>query len=153
MALVSTFRILPCVATNSRNRHPFWVRVQSSGGNLDPTVLSSDSIAVNGISSVVDREKNRAPIYRGLGGKKKSEALVAGENVNLKSRVKKKRAKDVDLEVLWDDGYGTKTVKDYLDGTKEMIRPDGGPPRWFCPVDCGQPLRDFPILLFLPGNC
>jgi hypothetical protein len=57
-----------------------------------------------------------------------------------------------DLEPLWDDGYGTKTIKDYFDGAKEMIRPDGGPPRWFCPIECGQPLKSSPTLLFLPGN-
>ncbi|KAI8032564.1 Acyltransferase-like protein [Camellia lanceoleosa] len=44
------------------------------------------------------------------------------------------------------------TVKDYLDNAKEIIKPDGGPPRWFCPVECGCPLKDLPILLFLPGN-
>jgi hypothetical protein len=57
-----------------------------------------------------------------------------------------------DLELLWDDGHGTKTVKDYLDGAKEIIKPDGGPPRWFCPAECGKPLKDSPVLLFLPGN-
>ncbi|KAL3573591.1 hypothetical protein D5086_024204 [Populus alba] len=57
-----------------------------------------------------------------------------------------------DLESLWDDGYGTKTVKDYFDGAKEMIRPDGGPPPWFCPIECRQPLKSSPTLLFLPGN-
>lgn len=56
-----------------------------------------------------------------------------------------------ELEVLWDDGYGTKTVKDYLIAAEEMIKPDGGPPRWFCPVECGQPINDSPLLLFLPG--
>ncbi|KAJ6974486.1 hypothetical protein NC653_030551 [Populus alba x Populus x berolinensis] len=58
-----------------------------------------------------------------------------------------------DLESLWDDGYGTKTVKDYFDGAKEMIRPDGGPPPWFCPIECRQPLKSSPTLLFLPGVC
>ena len=59
---------------------------------------------------------------------------------------------DEHLEVLWDDEYGTDTVKDYVEISKEMIRPDGGPPRWFCPVSCGQPLKDSPVLLFLPGK-
>ncbi|KAG6750593.1 hypothetical protein POTOM_045091 [Populus tomentosa] len=49
-------------------------------------------------------------------------------------------------------GYGTKTIKDYFDGAKEMTRPDGGPPRWFCPIERGQPLKCSPTLLFLPGN-
>ncbi|KAF2287917.1 hypothetical protein GH714_003204 [Hevea brasiliensis] len=29
--------------------------------------------------------------------------------------------------------------------------PDGGPPRWFCPLECGQPRKNSPTLLFLPG--
>ncbi|TXG65809.1 hypothetical protein EZV62_007084 [Acer yangbiense] len=57
-----------------------------------------------------------------------------------------------DLEVLWEDGYGTQSVKDYLDAAKEIIKPDGGPPRWFCPVECGPPLKNSPTLLFLPGH-
>ncbi|PKI44652.1 hypothetical protein CRG98_035007 [Punica granatum] len=56
------------------------------------------------------------------------------------------------LEILWDDGYGSMTIKDYLDASKEILKPDGGPPRWFCPIECGQPLKDSPVLLFLPGN-
>ncbi|PKA57490.1 Acyltransferase-like protein [Apostasia shenzhenica] len=57
----------------------------------------------------------------------------------------------MDLEVLYDDGSGTLSVKDYLDAAREIIRPDGGPPRWFCPPECGQPIKDAPLLLFLPG--
>ncbi|GMQ02884.1 hypothetical protein CsSME_00048915 [Camellia sinensis var. sinensis] len=53
--------------------------------------------------------------------------------------------------VAQDDGYGGKTVKDYLDNAKEIIKPDGGPPRWFCPVECGCPLKDSSVLLFLPA--
>ncbi|KAI3886327.1 hypothetical protein MKW92_016745 [Papaver armeniacum] len=57
-----------------------------------------------------------------------------------------------ELEVLWDDGYGTSSVRDYLDVSREMVKkPDGGPPRWFCPVECGKPIKGSPVLLFLPG--
>ncbi|KAJ8620132.1 hypothetical protein MRB53_028661 [Persea americana] len=51
-----------------------------------------------------------------------------------------------------DDGYGVASVIDYLDATKEMIRPDSGPPLWFCPIECGPPIKGSPILLFLPSN-
>ncbi|KAK2648839.1 hypothetical protein Ddye_016328, partial [Dipteronia dyeriana] len=45
-----------------------------------------------------------------------------------------KLVKDVskDLVVLWEDGYGTESVKDYPDEAKEIIRPDRGNPCWFC---------------------
>ncbi|CAI9102431.1 OLC1v1000697C2 [Oldenlandia corymbosa var. corymbosa] len=58
----------------------------------------------------------------------------------------------LELEPLWNDEYGTQTVQDYVEIAKEMIlRPDGGPPRWFCPIECGCPLKDSPVLLYLPG--
>lgn len=61
--------------------------------------------------------------------------------------------KGLELEALWDDGYGTKSVKDYIEAANQMVNAtDFGPPRWFCPLDCGPPLNDSPILLFLPGN-
>lgn len=67
----------------------------------------------------------------------------------------KSRWKEEKLEPLWDDGYGTQSVKDYLDLAKDFIKPDGGPPRWFCPVVADgneTPLPNSPVLLFLPGN-
>ncbi|MCL7024036.1 hypothetical protein MKW94_021561 [Papaver nudicaule] len=57
-----------------------------------------------------------------------------------------------ELGALWDDGYGTTSVRDYLDISREMVKKtDDGPPRWFCPVECGNPVKDSPVLLFLPG--
>ncbi|XP_042044664.1 acyltransferase-like protein At1g54570, chloroplastic isoform X2 [Salvia splendens] len=59
--------------------------------------------------------------------------------------------KEVKLEALWDDGYGTETVQDYLDYAGDIIKPDGGPVRWFTPISCEPHLRGSPLLLFLPG--
>ncbi|XP_022029263.1 acyltransferase-like protein At1g54570, chloroplastic isoform X1 [Helianthus annuus] len=55
------------------------------------------------------------------------------------------------LEPLWDDGYGTQSLGDYIDIAMSMLKSDGGPPRWFCPVACGKPLNDSPVLLYIPG--
>ncbi|KAK9161466.1 hypothetical protein Syun_007807 [Stephania yunnanensis] len=56
-----------------------------------------------------------------------------------------------ELGMLWEDGYGSSSVKDYLDVAKMMIgEGNGGPPRWFCPIECGRPIRNAPVLLFLP---
>ncbi|XP_028780273.1 acyltransferase-like protein At3g26840, chloroplastic [Neltuma alba] len=41
--------------------------------------------------------------------------------------------------------------KAYLEESEEMIRPDGGPPRWFSPLDVGFRFNNSPLLLFLPG--
>ncbi|KAK5783221.1 hypothetical protein PVK06_037729 [Gossypium arboreum] len=44
-----------------------------------------------------------------------------------------------------------KWLKDYFEECKEMIRSDGGPPRWFSPFECSSfTSPDCPLLLFLP---
>ncbi|KAH8507452.1 hypothetical protein H0E87_009841 [Populus deltoides] len=155
MPLVVNSLVLPYFVTNSEAKLRSRVRVQSLGSGRESKILSSDSIPVKG-TSIEEKEKN-GDLVDGFVRKieKSDEGLIDGGNGRLKyTRVEKKRVKDVisnDLEVLWDDGFGTKTVRDYLEGAKEIIRPDGGPPRWFCPVECGQPLKDSPILLFFPG--
>ncbi|CAI9276264.1 unnamed protein product [Lactuca saligna] len=58
------------------------------------------------------------------------------------------------LEPLWDDGYGTQTMKDYTKIAMDLSRltsSDGGPPRWFCLVALNRPLKDYPILMYLHG--
>ncbi|KAG6518969.1 hypothetical protein ZIOFF_022455 [Zingiber officinale] len=56
------------------------------------------------------------------------------------------------LEALYDDGFGDVSVKDYFDASRAINKPDGGAPRWFCPVECGAPIKGSPLLLFLPGR-
>lgn len=41
---------------------------------------------------------------------------------------------------------------EYLEQSKELIKPDGGPPRWFSPLECAFRLDNSPLLLFLPGQ-
>ncbi|WRX19846.1 Diacylglycerol acyltransferase - like 7 [Theobroma cacao] len=43
-----------------------------------------------------------------------------------------------------------KKLKDYFEECKDLIRSDGGPPRWFSPLECGSHTPDSPLLLFLP---
>uniref|UniRef100_A0A2P2KQM7 Uncharacterized protein n=1 Tax=Rhizophora mucronata TaxID=61149 RepID=A0A2P2KQM7_RHIMU len=155
MSSIATFRVSPLFTINPEIRPQFPLRVQCLDGS-DSTVLSSDSLVANGTSFTGEKEKNTAIFHGSTEDKTKSGIPNDGGNGRLKSRVEKTWLKDVisnDLEALWDDGYGTKTIKDYLDGAKEFSRTDGGPPRWFCPIECGKPLKNSPILLFLPGNC
>lgn len=111
-------------------------RVFASLGDGESYVLSSNSVNVNGANA------NEA--------KRRVGSLLGGVNGHVSPVIDQKR-KEEKLEVLWDDGFGTASMKDYLDIAKEMIKPDGGPPRWFCPVECGRPLSGSPLLLFLPG--
>ncbi|KAF5453905.1 hypothetical protein F2P56_023617 [Juglans regia] len=141
MASVLGFRALSLFASSSEKKDRSRGQVRSSG-SADSTVLSSASVVVNGTSIGGGRSESTATsVYQGNG--------------RLRSKVEeKKRVTDnvlETLEPLWDDGYGTYTVRDYFDMAKDIVKSDGGPPRWFCPVACGCPLKDSPVLLFLPG--
>ncbi|XP_051137681.1 phytyl ester synthase 1, chloroplastic isoform X3 [Andrographis paniculata] len=83
-----------------------------------------------------------------------STAALSADYVGVKSVAVNGVSHGVDeekLAPLWDDGFGQETVKEYLDYAKDLIRPDGGPIRWFTPVACGPHLKGSPVLLFLPG--
>lgn len=42
-------------------------------------------------------------------------------------------------------------VKEYMERAPELVTPMCSSPRWFCPLECGKPPADAPLLLFLPG--
>ncbi|MFS8018794.1 putative diacylglycerol acyltransferase, serine aminopeptidase, S33, alpha/Beta hydrolase [Helianthus anomalus] len=135
-ATASVVNLPPCFGIKScYKRRSGRVSVRCVGTAADSSVVNS--VSSNGkVGSLFEVERREA-----IG----SDVVV----VDRKSGCKEEK-----LEPLWDDGYGTQSVKDYLDLAKEMIKPDGGPPRWFCPValdgnDC--PLPDSPVLMFLPG--
>ncbi|XP_065853504.1 phytyl ester synthase 1, chloroplastic-like isoform X2 [Euphorbia lathyris] len=150
MASVFPFVVSPL--TNSEIKLQYRVRVEGFRGS--DSVLSSNSIRASGTSSIGQKEKTGALVDGSPTKEEESDVLIDGGNEKLKSRVEGKWVKDEvseDLEVWWDDGYGMKTVQDYFKGAKEITKSDGGPPRWFCPVECGQPLKNSPVLLYLPG--
>ncbi|KAK8633797.1 hypothetical protein V6N13_014633 [Hibiscus sabdariffa] len=144
MASVFTLGLSSCFRINSKLKPRFRVRAERLAGD-DLSVFSSNGVSVNGGAGSA------------MGGEEKKGSFLDGGNGSLTSKPRaekklvKQRVVSEELEVLWDDGYGTKTVKDYLIAAEDMIKPNGGPPRWFCPLDCGQPIKDSPVLLFLPG--
>ncbi|XP_073106054.1 phytyl ester synthase 1, chloroplastic isoform X2 [Elaeis guineensis] len=78
-------------------------------------------------------------------------SLPGSGDSHAEKKAKGTRIKAGELSGRYDDGFGTKSMKDYFDMAKEIIKPDGGPPRWFCPVECGPSIKDAPLLFFLPG--
>ncbi|XP_030450210.2 phytyl ester synthase 2, chloroplastic-like [Syzygium oleosum] len=52
---------------------------------------------------------------------------------------------DVELE------SGRERLRRFFDEAKDLTRADGGPPRWFSPLECGSRLEKSPLLLYLPG--
>ncbi|CAA7398460.1 unnamed protein product [Spirodela intermedia] len=105
------------------------VGVAVSGSSPQSSATSEVGTEINGAGKRVEgarnAEKMPAPVSEGRGEK---------------------------LTVLYEDGFGDVSVKDYLERAREIIKPDGGGPRWFCPLECGAPLKGSPLLLFLPGT-
>ncbi|KAJ4969204.1 hypothetical protein NE237_015905 [Protea cynaroides] len=134
--------ILPSLPVSSKLKFASRLRVHaSSTGNR--SVLPSDTVGSDGPAHLSNGDGNI-----------KSGAIDGGNGRVGSKRERKRLVKDMvseELEVLWDDGLEKQTVKDYLDIARDMIKPDGGPPRWFCPVACGRPIQGSPLLLFLPG--
>lgn len=141
-SVLSNFWAAPNFPLHSNWKARYGLQIRCSATS-DFSVLSSDSV-INGFSSVKEKERTN-PLVNDVG------------NSHLSSNtIQKKKREEVDvpekLETLWDDGYGTQSVKDYLDLAAQIINTASGPSRWFTPVSCGPPLKNAPLLLFLPGN-
>ncbi|KAJ9541340.1 hypothetical protein OSB04_027846 [Centaurea solstitialis] len=142
-AAVSIVNLSPCFGLNSGYRHrASRVSVRCIGTAADSSVVEpADSVRVSGGSL------NGSVVSQNDVGRRES---VGGSN----ALDDKGRWKEDKLEPMWDDGFGSQTVKDYIDISKDLIKPDGGPPRWFCPVVADgndNPLPNSPVLLYLPA--
>lgn len=140
MASILAFQVSPSFPKSiGYNRPGYGGRILC---NLGGGMLDSDSVTVNVSPDIKEGEKLGSSIVGGNG--------LVGSIDGMKKRDNETNSEQ--LEVLYDDGFGSVSMKDYLDISKDMIKPDGGPPRWFSPVECGRPLKGSPLLLFLPGN-
>ncbi|KAE8665698.1 Acyltransferase-like protein [Hibiscus syriacus] len=78
-----------------------------------------------------------------------------GKKMNLKTMAEETEVKPniyANPEELPEFEEGKKWLKDYFEESKEIIRSDGGPPRWFSHLECSSSTSpDCPLLLFLPG--
>ncbi|KAH7686721.1 Diacylglycerol acyltransferase protein [Dioscorea alata] len=54
-------------------------------------------------------------------------------------------------KVLDDSVIEPVSVADFIERSKEIVRPDGGPARWFSPLEAGSRTAGSPLLLYLPG--
>ncbi|KAF9622394.1 hypothetical protein IFM89_031197 [Coptis chinensis] len=84
-----------------------------------------------------------------------SSSTTTNVSVNGKASLRKKETVVVDKnnkKALDYSEIQRLSVKDYLERSKELIKADGGPPRWFSPLECGAArLNNAPLFLYLPG--
>lgn len=72
----------------------------------------------------------------------REEGSGAAEKENRWEKKEEKEEKEKQRQSGWIE---------YLEQAKELIEPDGGPPRWFSPLESGSRLDNSPLMLFLPG--
>jgi len=110
------------------------------GARLFPTVLFSrrsvEKLNSNQISTVTPRLAVSADQI--LTFTAESHGVVEKEKDKKVLKEKEKR---------WISGWN-----EYFEQSKELIGADGGPPRWFSPLECASQLDNSPLLLFLPGQ-
>ncbi|CAK8544726.1 unnamed protein product [Lathyrus sativus] len=137
---VSPISTITTTTTTSLRKHRHKLQVHQPPGNSD--VLSSESDQFNRASSSISVETNQ-------NGSAIKEAVKHKAPSSLSSTVVDDE--EAGLAALWDDGYGNRTVEDYFALSKEICEFDGGPPRWFCPIESTHPSKDSPTMMFLPG--
>ncbi|KAL5864556.1 hypothetical protein ACOSQ3_002070 [Xanthoceras sorbifolium] len=110
--------------------------------------------------SAASRKLKRNPLLKPFAVSTEQPSTAATATATeTRSFVKKKSSSDegaerirrVDVEESENEEGKRKSLKDYFDEAKEMIRSDGGQPRWFSPLECGSHSPDSPLLLYLPG--
>ncbi|EOY02897.1 Esterase/lipase/thioesterase family protein, putative [Theobroma cacao] len=130
--------------------------------------MATASLCVNGISSVSRRRRIASCFLRitkrsqslAVSTERIEKAARLGENIGRIGKKKELTMKEA-IEVkpntyanpqeLPEEEEGKKSLKDYFEDCKDLIKSDGGPPRWFCPLECTSTSPDYPLLLFLPG--
>ncbi|KAF6161580.1 hypothetical protein GIB67_009459, partial [Kingdonia uniflora] len=81
-----------------------------------------------------------------------SSQLAKGRsNVLEKGRLYNKLENETTSKALDDSVIVRPSFKEYLDRSKDLLKSDGGPPRWFSPLECGSRWENSPLLLYLPG--
>lgn len=82
--------------------------------------------------------------------KRQSFALLASSKstTNLKNGVV--TVENIDSEVEKESNKSL-SLKDYFKQSEHLFRSDGGPPRWFSPLECASQLDNSPLLLSLPA--
>ncbi|XP_024046197.1 acyltransferase-like protein At3g26840, chloroplastic isoform X6 [Citrus clementina] len=121
-----------------------WDMTPSSSGKAKRNPMSK-RLAVPTATATTRKIETTSKTMRSFVEKNSSEL-----EADTKQRIKLEKYSSESEE---QEGNSRKWLKDYFDEAKDMIKSDGGPPRWFSPLECGSHNRNSrsPLLLFLPG--
>lgn len=129
-------------------------RISSFPRSKDPAPLACVTVKKSGVST--DPQENyphQSPLHTIIAsdnGSSASNSATQG-NTSTSPNPSPRRRYGWESELVSDDDEGSLTLKDYFQQSKQMLRSDGGPPRWFSPLECASWSQQSPLLLFLPG--
>ncbi|XP_057437571.1 phytyl ester synthase 2, chloroplastic-like isoform X1 [Lotus japonicus] len=130
-----------CLLTGANSSLLFRREPSSSAGKLKSVLFQSTNprfaVSVDRVSAMAEK---------GSPAEMKREERSSGAAQSEKNRWEGMEEEETEKVKQRRSGW-----KDYFEQAKELIKPDGGPPRWFSPLECGSRLDNSPLLLFLPG--
>ncbi|KAH9743294.1 AB hydrolase-1 domain-containing protein [Citrus sinensis] len=110
-------------------------------------ILKRLAVSTEQLASTATTVTSKTTPKRNFVEKESSEAAASSTATAVKSKTT-----STGTTYLSEESEGNrKSLKDYFDEAKDMIKADGAPPRWFSPLECGSHSPDAPLLLFLPG--
>ncbi|KAH9791753.1 AB hydrolase-1 domain-containing protein [Citrus sinensis] len=110
-------------------------------------ILKRLAVSTEQLASTATTVTSKTTPKRNFVEKESSEAAAFSTATAVKSKTT-----STGTTYLSEESEGNrKSLKDYFDEAKDMIKADGAPPRWFSPLECGSHSPDSPLLLFLPG--
>ncbi|KAL3526209.1 hypothetical protein ACH5RR_014581 [Cinchona calisaya] len=148
MAPIGTGAILPFCFWPSPNIHSSSRRAKSKGGRQQQ-LLSCRQAGVVSPAAAQGQSSEQLLLHRNNNNKSTSQ-LPHYSTTKLPQGAEEEG-------VLLNDTTSTTTIVDYFQLSKELVirsKADGGPPRWFSPLDCASfdsSSASTPLLLFLPG--
>ncbi|KAK6928574.1 Diacylglycerol acyltransferase [Dillenia turbinata] len=101
------------------------------------TIRRSAAVSTDGVSTSISSEEGRLVNGNGY-------VADAIPTKRISEELEDTKKKEMENQRL--------CLKDFFDRANDMIKPDGGPPRWFSPIECGPPLANSPLLLYLPDS-
>lgn len=146
----------------------FQIPLSLTRRNLHTSMASAGTCSFPGVSSPLFRREppplhgklnpcritNLAPRFA-MSVDRVSATFVAAEKEITAETKREEGIGTAETEKVWEEKEKKQLRsgwKEYLEQAKELIVADGGPARWFSPLECGSRLVNSPLMLFLPGQ-
>ncbi|KAK2666063.1 hypothetical protein Ddye_004637 [Dipteronia dyeriana] len=119
--------------------------------NFSPVICRDVTSASGNLKWNLDLKRFAVSSEQASTSSTKTKKFAENGRMWKKSGEERETARRVNVEGSEERERNGKSLKDYFDEAKDMIRSDAAPPRWFSPLESGSHTPHSPLLLFLPG--